>query len=634
MPLIQLQDAQLAFGHVPLLDGVDFTVESRERVCLVGRNGTGKSTLLKVLSGAQPLDSGRMFRADGLRLAALEQEVPSIGDLTLFEVIASGLGDHSALLARYHRASEALADGDDAALAEFGRLQAQVEEAGAWQGSERVEAVLSRLDLPGNARMNACSGGVRRRAMLGAALVAEPDVLLLDEPTNHLDIEAIQELEEAMLGFAGAVVFVTHDRNFIDRLATRIVELDRGLLTSYPGSYAQYLQRKAAMLNAEAEANRRFDRQLAEEEVWIRQGIKARRTRNEGRVRRLEAMRRERASRLERQGNVRMATGAVERSGQLVAEADNVTFSYGDTCVVRDFSTTIQRGDRIGLIGRNGSGKSTLLKLLLGELQPTSGTIRLGTQLKIAYFDQERAQLDEEASVRDNVAEGSDTITVGDKSRHVVGYLGDFLFAPARVHSPVKTLSGGERNRLLLARLFAKPANLLVLDEPTNDLDVETLELLEELLCDFTGTLLLVSHDRSFLDRTVTSTMVLSGDGRVHEHVGGYSDWLRFSVSRPADPKAQDDGRLSASDPEIPKVAAAPSQPLRRKLSYKEQRELDALPGQIEALETRQAELTAQTADPAFYEQPQAVVAEALNALAAVQAELEAAFERWSLLEG
>lgn len=635
MSLIQLQAASVAFGHLPLLSEVDLTIENRERVCLIGRNGTGKSTLLNVLAGRQPLDSGRYWRRDGLKVASLEQEVPAAESATLFEIVASGLGDHSDLLARYHNATAALAEGGEAALAAFGRLQGEVEAAGAWEGSQKTEATLDRLSLPADALMSECSGGMRRRAMLGAALVSEPDLLLLDEPTNHLDIEAIDALEDALLGFAGSVLFVTHDRMFIDRLATRIIELDRGDLRSFPGNYATYQERKAAMLENEVEADRKFDRELAEEEVWIRQGIKARRTRNEGRVRRLESMRRERAERMSRQGNVKMASGAVDRSGKIVFEAENVSFSYGSEVLLRDFSTQILRGDRIGIIGRNGSGKSTLLKLLLGSLQPTSGTIQRGSQLQIAYFDQERDQLDPEKTVRENVAEGSDHIQVGDKRRHVVGYLADFLFPPARIHSPVKTLSGGERNRLLLAKLLAKPANLLVLDEPTNDLDVETLELLEELLSEYQGTLLLVSHDRSFIDRTVTSTMVLGGNGVVAEHVGGYSDWQRYAQSQKAASPSAQSGR--ANDTAATRAQSSAKAPAgtsgSRKLSFKEQRELDSLPATIEALETRLEELRQHVAGSAFYQQPKEEIAAQLAKLAELESELEQSYARWEALE-
>ncbi|MGE0621994.1 MAG: ATP-binding cassette domain-containing protein [Pseudomonadales bacterium] len=628
MPLLRLQNAELAFGHVPLLDGVDLVVEPRERVCLIGRNGAGKSSLLKVIAGEQPLDAGDVWRSDGLNIARLAQEVPDTDSLTLYEVVSAGLGDWSALLNRFHQAGAALAERgrelSEAELDAYGALQSQLEHAGAWEGSQRVDTVLSRLSLPPDARMSECSGGLRRRAMLGRALVGEPDLLLLDEPTNHLDIEAIESLESALLDYPGAVLFIAHDRTLIDHLATRIVELDRGRLRSYPGSFAAYQARKAAELDAEADANRKFDQNLAQEEAWIRQGIKARRTRNEGRVRRLEAMRRERAGRIERSGSVRMNVASGERSGKLVCVAEDVTFAYDGTPVIDHFSTVLLRGDRVGIIGPNGSGKSTLLKLLLGALEPDSGTITRGSRLQVAYFDQERAVLDDERTVRDNLAWGTDQVEINGKSRHVMSYLADFLFPPARANSPVKTLSGGERNRLLLAKLFAQPANLLVLDEPTNDLDMETLELLEELLADYDGTLLLVSHDRSFLDRTVTSTLVLAGDGRVEEHVGGYSDWARFraehadAATRPARPAAE---------------APPPHTARKKKLTYKEQRELESLPEQIEALESRLKDIEARVADPDLYQASRDVITEAMRSLEETQSALQQAYDRWAQLE-
>lgn len=627
MPLVQLQNACLAFGHVPLLEAVNLVIEAGERVCLIGRNGTGKSTLLNVLAGAQVLDSGMLRIDESVKVAKLAQEVPAAASATLYDTVAMGLGDLSGLLSRYHALSHDVATGDEKALDALSEVQAEIDRIGAWDASQRVDATLSRLKLPADALMSECSGGIRRRAMLGQALVGEPDLLLLDEPTNHLDIDSITALEAALLAFPGAVLFITHDRTFIDDLATRIIELDRGSLNSYPGSHADYLRQKDAELAAEAEGNRKFDRELHEEEVWIRTGIKARRTRNEGRVRRLEAMRQERKARLERQGSVRLGLDSSSDSGKIVIEADDVSFSYGDQPILRQFSTTILRGDRLGVIGPNGSGKSTLLKLLLGELEPSSGQVRLGTRLQIAYFDQERMQLDPERSVRDNVADGTDQIEVAGKTRHVIGYLRDFLFSPERVNSPVKTLSGGERNRLLLAKLFAKPANLLVLDEPTNDLDVETLELLEELLSGFDGTLLLVSHDRAFLDQTVTSTLVLEGDGRVGEYIGGYSDWKR-----------QADAQLEKTDKAKKphsRPAQKPEQATGRRagLSGKEKRELQALPGRIEALEDRQAVLTGEISKADFYQQDQAHVKTTLQSLADVSDDLEQAYQRWSELE-
>lgn len=628
MPLLQLRNACLAFGHVPLLEDVELIIEAKERVCLIGRNGTGKSSLLNVLNEQQPLDSGSLWTEDGIKIAKLAQEVPAAASATLYDTVAQGLGDLSGLLSEYHKLSHMVAEGDDSALSRLSSVQAEIDAIGAWDASQQVDATLSRLNLPADAQMSQCSGGIRRRAMLGQALVSDPDLLLLDEPTNHLDIDSITALEAALLGFSGAVLFITHDRTFIDDLATRIVELDRGTLNSYPGTYAQYLKQKEIELAAEAEGNRKFDQKLAEEEVWIRQGIKARRTRNEGRVRRLQAMRRERQTRIDRQGNVKLALDSGKDSGKLVFEADSAEFSYNDHPIVSDFSTTILRGDRVGIIGPNGSGKSTLLKLLLGELAPMEGHVRAGTRLQIAYFDQERAHLDLEKSVRDNVAEGSDQIRIGDKSKHVYSYLGDFLFPPERVNSPVKTLSGGERNRLLLAKLFAKPANLLVLDEPTNDLDVETLELLEDLLSNFDGTLLLVSHDRAFLDQTVTSTLVMEGDGRVGEYVGGYSDWQRQAQPHKGAPSK------AKTEKNTEKKAGATKSPRRgARLSYNEERELQMLPGQIESLEATQAELTAATSQTDFYQQEQQIIAATLKSLSDVSAELEQAYERWAVLE-
>ncbi len=595
MPLLQLRDACLAFGHIPLLENVNLVIEERERVCLIGRNGTGKSSLLNVLNGQQALDSGSLEVGDGIKIAKLAQEVPSAASDTLYDTIAAGLGGEE--------------DGIEA-----------------WDRSHRIEATLSRLSLPADALMSESSGGIRRRAMLGQALVSEPDILLLDEPTNHLDIDSITTLEAALLSFPGAVLFITHDRSFIDDLATRIIELDRGNLNSYPGSYAQYQKQKAAELAAEAQGSRKFDQELAAEEQWIRQGIKARRTRNEGRVRRLEAMRQERKQRLERQGKAKLALDSSKDSGKIVLQAENVSFAYEQQAIISDFSTTILRGDRVGLIGPNGSGKSTLLKLLLGDLTPASGKVQQGTQLQIAYFDQERLQLNPEQSVRDNVADGTDQIRIGDKTQHVMSYLRDFLFPPERINSPVSALSGGERNRLLLAKLFSKPANLLVLDEPTNDLDIETLELLEELLSSFTGTLLLVSHDRAFLDQTVTSTLVMEGQGHVGEYIGGYSDWQRQTQkSAPVAVKKQ-------KSAEKEKKTEKPAKKADR-LSYKEERELQMLPDMIEKLEETQQTLTATTSEPDFYQQDQSIVAETMKSLAEVSDELEQAYERWSALE-
>ena len=623
--LVQLLGVSVGFGAAPLLDRVDLRIDRGERVCLVGRNGSGKSTLLKVLNGELTPDEGSVQFAGGATVAALPQEVPVGLSGSVFDVVAGGLGEVGSLLGRYQALSQRLAAGETERLGELEQVQHALEASGGWQLRPRVEQVLSRLALPPEADFAALSGGLKRRALLARALVTQPDLLLLDEPTNHLDITAITWLEEFLLGFGGTLLFISHDRRFLDRLATRIIELDRGRLSSFPGSYQAYLDRKQAMLEAEAQQAAQFDKKLAQEEAWIRQGIKARRTRNEGRVRALLAMREERRARRERQGVAKLNVQEAEGSGKLVAVLENVSYAVDDKPLIRDFSTTILRGDKIGIIGPNGAGKTTLLNLILGRLAPDSGTVKLGTRLEVAYFDQLRNQLDEEASVLDNVAGGSDKVLVNGTPKHVIGYLQDFLFPPARARVPVKALSGGERNRLLLAKLFTKPANVLVLDEPTNDLDVETLDLLEELLIDFNGTVLLVSHDRAFLDNVVGAVLAFEGDGVVREYVGGYSDWLRQRPTAPTEPPARRE----------PVKEAAPSKPQQRprKLSFSQQRELEALPGRIEALEQELTQLQSRLADPELYRQQPTEVT-ALNArLAAVEAELEQAFARWEELE-
>ncbi len=625
MPLITLQSVSLAYGHVPLLDHVDLAVEPGERVCLVGRNGAGKTTLLRVVAGEAVPDEGEV-RMDG-RVGYLAQDIPLDESRTVFEVVADGLGDLGSLIAEYHAAAHALESApNDQGLARLGRLQQALEARDGWRLEQRVEALLTRFGLPADQPLSELSGGTRRRVLLARALVNEPDVLLLDEPTNHLDVESITWLEDTLLEWRGALLFITHDRAFLERLATRIVELDRGQLTSWPGDYRNYLQKREERLAVEEQQNALFDKRLAQEEAWIRQGIKARRTRNEGRVRALVQLRRERADRREQQGKVRIEVEHAGQSGKRVVETERACVARGGRTLIRDLSVNIQRGDRIGIIGPNGVGKTTLLKLLLGELTPDSGTVRHGTKLAVAYFDQQREQLDQEKSVMDNLNLGKDTISVNGRDRHVMSYLQDFLFSPERVRSPVKSLSGGERNRLLLARLFARPANVLVLDEPTNDLDVETLELLEELLADYEGTVLLVSHDRAFLDNVVTSTLAFEGDGEVREYVGGYSDWLR---QRPAKAAAE----VKRSEPKAEAVAKPQQErPKSRKLSYKDQRELEQLPARIEALEAEQAALHARLSDPTLYQQ-EGGIAEAGARLQEVEAELMEAYARWEALE-
>jgi ATP-binding cassette subfamily F protein uup len=625
MALITMNAVDYSVGGPLLLERVELAVEAGERIALIGRNGAGKSTLMRLLSGDLQPDDGEVRREGGVRVARLEQEVPHDTAGSVFDVVAAGLGDLGAALAEYHHLAHANPVDMDALAA----VQTRIEAAGGWALDQKVTETLTRLDLDGDAAFSRLSGGMKRRVLLARALVSAPDVLLLDEPTNHLDIAAIDWLEGFLKAWPGALVFVTHDRRFLRALATRIVEIDRGVVSSWPGDWDNYQRRREERLHAEAQENARFDKLLAQEEVWIRQGIKARRTRDEGRVRRLEALRAERAERRELAGNVRMATAQAGASGRKVIEAKDVDFAFDGQPLVRGFSTTILRGDRIGLIGPNGSGKTTLLKLLLGQLLPQAGEVRIGSQLQVAYFDQYRAALREDWNALENVAEGLEFVEVGGARKHVVGYLQDFLFTPERARAPITRLSGGERNRLLLAKLFAQPSNLLVMDEPTNDLDVETLELLEDLLADYPGTLLLVSHDRDFLDNVVTSTLVMEGEGRIGDYVGGYSDWLR--QRRPegsASPAV--DASASATVPAPPAAAAGGKQ---RKPSFKVARELEELPVRIEALESRIAMLATVAQDPDLYRGGGDAIANHQADVARVQAELDAAYARWDMLE-
>ncbi len=631
MPLLSLDRISVAFGHLPLLDDVSLQIEARERVCVIGRNGTGKSTLLRLLAGDQAPDNGSIWLQPGLRRARLEQDVPLSSGQSVFEAVAEGLGEIKSLVAAYHHATIRVATNPSPALLEeLGRLQHELEEQDGWSIEQRVELVLTKLDLDADAVVSTLSGGWRRRVLLARALVAEPDLLLLDEPTNHLDIEAIMWLEGFLAEYAGAVVFVTHDRSFLRRLATRIVEIDRGAVTSWPGDYATYVRRKEEALASEAIQQEKFDKRLAGEEVWLRRGVKARRTRDEGRVRALMAMREERAARRAQIGTVRLQAERADAPGQLVFEAKGISKQFGGNIVVRDFSTRVMRGDRIGVMGPNGAGKTTLLRLLLGELKPDAGEVRPGANVQVAYYDQQREQLDPERSVFDTVGDGNDRVTVNGRTRHVNAYLDDFLFPPERAMSPVKSLSGGERNRLLLARLFTRAANVLVLDEPTNDLDLETLELLEAELVEWPGTLLLVSHDRTFLDNVVTSTLVFEGGGKVEDYVGGYDDWLR---QRPAARMSSPEGRGPSPEARGQSPESRAPSAEAKKLSYREQRELEALPGRIESLEAEQRTLNAKIADPAFYSEPTDVLKVAVARLDAIGTELAEVYARWDRLE-
>lgn len=623
MSLVSLQDVSVAFGGPPVLNHADFAIVRGERVCLLGRNGAGKSTFMKVLDGTQTPDSGAVVKLGGVTMARLDQEMPLTLTGTVFEVVAAGLGERGRLLTDYHAASLRVSvDHSEGALRELDRLHRALDSADAWQLHIRVETVLEHLALDPEARIEHASGGRTRQALLARALVCEPDLILLDEPTNHLDIDAIEWMEEYLTSRGLTLIFVTHDRAFLRRVATRIVELDRGRLVDFGTDYDTYLERKDAMLASEAKSWEEFDKRLAKEEVWIRTGIQARRTRNEGRVRGLEALRVERSQRRERVGTTRAQAQEAERSGRMVLEANAISFAHGTKPIVAGLTTTIMRGDRVGLVGPNGCGKSTLIKLLLGDLTPQSGSIRQGTNLDIAYFDQRREQLDPERSVFDSIADGADFVTIGGQARHVHGYLQDFLFTPDRARTPVRALSGGERNRLLLARLFTRSFNLLVLDEPTNDLDIETLDVLEALLTAFGGTLLLVSHDRAFLDAVVSSTLVFEGNGVVNESVGGYTDWLRQRPTPVAITAAP------SKRAEVPTVAKAK----KRKLSYKENQELAALPDRISASELELEQGYASLADPLLVRDVAALAA-VRGRVAELEAMIPVLMARWEELE-
>jgi ATP-binding cassette subfamily F protein uup len=626
MAVISLSSAQLAFGHVALLDHAEFSLETAERVGLIGRNGTGKSSLLKVISGKFKLDDGLLVQQQGLKIAYVEQEPTFDPAMSVFDAVAAGMGAQAAMLAEYEALTGQFGQGDDDALMDrMHDLQVKLDACDGWSMQNKVDTTLDRLNLSGDMLMGTLSGGMQKRVALAVALVSAPDVLLLDEPTNHLDFRSIMWLEGLLRDFKGSVLFITHDRSFLDNVATRIIELDRGKLLSFPGNFSTYQSRKSELLENEEVEAAKFDKFLAQEEVWIRKGVKARRVRDEGRVRRLEALRLQRAARRDLQGQVKLEVTSGERSGKIVADLENVCKSYGEKVIVKDFSGTILRGDKIGLIGANGAGKTTLLKMILGEESPDSGSAKLGTKLQVAYFDQMRAQLDENASLMDTIAPGSDWVEINGAKKHVMSYLNDFLFAPERARSPVKSLSGGERNRLLLARLFAKPANCLVLDEPTNDLDIDTLELLEELLEDYTGTVFLVSHDRTFLDNVVTQVIVAEGDGFWREYVGGYSDWERVKAQTPAAAKP-------AAKAAAPAAVAAPAAK-KAKLSYKEQRELEELPLLIASLEDEQSAITAQLNAPDFYKTNPADAKRINVRFEEIDQLLIEALEKWELIE-
>ncbi len=624
MQLMKLDQICLAYGDQIILDRASLQICSGDRICLVGRNGTGKSTLFKIITGATKADDGEIWRPDTIRLACLEQEVPEDSERTVYEIVSNGLGEVGNLINQYHELTNkpTLSEQD---LNKMSDVQHKIELRDGWNLNQKIESAISKLELPADKLLSDCSGGMRRRVMLAQALVSEPDLLLLDEPTNHMDISAITWLEDFLKSYSGALLFITHDRTFVRNLSTRIIELDRGNLTSFEGDYEYYLTKKEEIIEIENKANALFDKKLAEHEVWIRQGIKARRTRNEGRVRRLEKMREQHSQRQQVKGKVNFKLDSGDSSGKIVTDVLEVNFSYEQQLLINDFSCRIIRGDRIGLIGPNGSGKSTLLKIILGQLTPDEGIVVVGTKLEVAYFDQHREQLEMQKTVRDNISDGQDYVMVRGKSVHVVSYLKDFLFPPDRINSKVSILSGGERNRLLLARIFTRTANLLVLDEPTNDLDVDTLELLEDLLSEYDGTLILVSHDRTFLDNVVSSTLVFEDNGKVNQYVGGYADWIRQSKNKPA--------QITDKQTKIKKKPATEIKAGKTKLAYKDQRELDSLPDKIEKIENTISALELVIGETSFYQQDTDTISSTLAKLKVLKENLHASYQRWVVLD-
>jgi len=623
MSLINLNSIHLSFGNPALLESISFSIEKGERVCLIGRNGEGKSTLMKVIAGEVPADDGTMIVQQGAKISMMSQEMPQSFTGSVFDLVADGLGGQAGLIKDYHDAINLVGiDPSEKNLDKLAKAQHELEAVDGWQLEQRVEEVISRIGLDPDADISGFSGGMKRRVLLAKALVCQPDLLLLDEPTNHLDIESIDWIEKMLLDWNTSLLFITHDRRFLRRLATRIISLERGLASDWPGDYDNYLRRREEVAHAEELENARFDKKLAQEEVWIRQGIKARRTRNEGRVRALEEMREKLSDRRSKQGSAKLEINEGERAGKIFCEIDDISFKYDGKDIVKNFSSIIQRGDRVAIVGPNGCGKSTLLKLILGQLEPDSGEVKSGSKNEIAYFDQLRDQLDLEKTVWDNVAEGSDSVTINGQPKHVIGYLQDFLFAPARARQPVKSLSGGERNRLLLAKLFTKPANVLVLDEPTNDLDVETLELLEELLMNFDGTLLVVSHDRQFLDNVVTSTFVFEENG-VNNYVGGFSDWENYKKSQIKE----------ISQATAKKVASAKSKKTSVKLTYKDQKELDELPAAVEQFEQRLVDIETELSDPEMFTNDSEKMQKLADEMAGINEKLAVAYDRWQELE-